>query len=107
MRWTWMCLSLLFCGSAWAQETVVYSKYKRAGKKWVSILQREDGRGKSLGSVSLDRVGWIARAIIPALVEGQKPRSPPFEVGAEGHLLIVHREVRETAAETALASPDA
>ena len=45
------------------------------------------------------RVRWIPGTVIPALVEGQKPRTFTREVRAEPHLLVVHREVCHAAAE--------
>ena len=41
----------------------------------------------------LPRVGRVARAVVPAAVEGEEARSLPLEVGAEAHLALVHREV--------------
>ena len=45
------------------------------------------------------RVGRIARAVVPALVEGQEPRGLALEVRAHPHLVVVHREVHHAAAE--------
>ncbi len=42
-------------------------------------------------------VGWIARATVPALVERQEPRRLALQLGAETHLDIVHRHVRDAA----------
>ena len=39
----------------------------------------------------------VAGAVVPALVERQEPRRLALEVGAEVHLLLVHREVRHAA----------
>jgi hypothetical protein len=35
------------------------------------------------------RVGRVAGAVVPALVEGEEPRLLPFEVGAETDLMVV------------------
>ena len=45
------------------------------------------------------RVGRVARAVVPAAIEGQEPRGLPLEVGAEAHLALVHREVGHASAE--------
>ena len=44
-------------------------------------------------------VGWIAPAVIPALVEWQEPGILAPEVGAEPHLLVVHGEMGQAAPE--------
>ena len=45
------------------------------------------------------RVGRVAGAVVPALVEGPEPRGLALEVCAVLHLVVVHREVRHRAAE--------
>ena len=45
------------------------------------------------------RVGRVARAVVPAPVERQEPRRLAGETGAELHLALVHREVRDAAPE--------
>ena len=45
------------------------------------------------------RVGRVPGAVVPSLVEGQEPRVPAAEVRAHAHLLVVHGEVDEAAAE--------
>ena len=45
------------------------------------------------------RVGRIARAVVPAQVEGQEPRGLALQVRAEAHLVVVHGEVHHAAAE--------
>ena len=51
--------------------------------------------------VGLDpvRIGRIAGAVIPSAVERQEPRCLAFQVGAETDLIVVHGEMRHTAAE--------
>ena len=44
-------------------------------------------------------VGRVARAVVPAEVERQEPRSLALQVGAEAHLVVVHGEVHDAAAE--------
>ena len=44
------------------------------------------------------RVGQVARAVVPAAVEGQKPRRLALQVRAEANLAFVHREVGHAAA---------
>ena len=43
-------------------------------------------------------MGRVARAVVPAAIEGEEARSLPPEFGAEAHLALVHREVRHAAA---------
>src|SRR5262245_45090494 len=38
------------------------------------------------------RVRRVARAVVPALIEWQEPRSLALEMRAEVHLLVIHRE---------------
>ena len=45
------------------------------------------------------RVGRVAGAVVPALVEGQEPRTLALEMRAEPHLVVVHREVGYAASE--------
>ncbi len=45
------------------------------------------------------RVRRVARAVVPAAVERQEPRPLALEMGAELHLTLVHREVRDAATE--------
>ena len=45
------------------------------------------------------RVGWITRAIVPALVEGEEPRGLALELRAHPDLRVIHREVDRAAAE--------
>ncbi len=45
------------------------------------------------------RIRRVPGAVVPALVEGQKPRALSIEVRAELHRVVVHREVRHAAAE--------
>ena len=45
------------------------------------------------------RVGRIARAVVPTLIERQKPRCFSLEVGAETHLVVIHREMRHATTE--------
>ena len=45
------------------------------------------------------RVGRVACAVVPALVEGQEPRAFALQVRAEAHLVIIDREVDDAAAE--------
>jgi len=45
------------------------------------------------------RIGRIASTIVPALVEREKPGGFALEIGAEEDLLIIHREVHQTAPE--------
>ena len=45
------------------------------------------------------RVGRVPGAVVPSLVEGQEPGVPAAEVRAHAHLLVVHGEVDEAAAE--------
>ena len=42
-------------------------------------------------------VGRIAGAVVPAEIEGQKPRSLALEVSAKAHLVVVHGEVDHAA----------
>lgn len=74
----------------------------------VFIPDRVQYMGKGLHRADDDllavRVRRIARTVVPALIEGQKPgiRGPPLgtlECGAHGHRLIVHRKVHHAAAE--------
>ena len=44
-------------------------------------------------------VGRVAGSVVPATVEGQEPRRPPGEVGAELGLLVVEGEVDDAAPE--------
>jgi len=44
-------------------------------------------------------IGRIARAVIPALIEGQEPRALALQLGAEAHLVLVDGEVNDAAAE--------
>ena len=44
-------------------------------------------------------VGRVARAVVPAAVEGQEPRCLALEVRAEANVVFVDREVRDAAAE--------
>ena len=43
------------------------------------------------------RVRRITRAVVVALVEGQKPRTLPVQLGAHPYLAVVHREVHHAA----------
>ena len=61
-------------------------------------LRREDAFPKIIRFESF-RVGRIARAVIPALVERQKPRRLAFQVRAKHHRLVVHREMHHAAPE--------
>ena len=45
------------------------------------------------------RIGRIARAIVVALIEGQKPRALALEMGTETHLVIVHSKMHGATAE--------
>ena len=45
------------------------------------------------------RIRRIARAVIPAEVEGQEPRALAVQMRAEAHLVVVHCEVHHAAAE--------
>src|SRR5262249_26121672 len=45
------------------------------------------------------RVGRITRAIVAALVEGQKPRTLTLKTGAEANLLFIHGKVGHASAE--------
>ena len=64
---------------------------------------REPGLGQNLlpQVVGLEAalVGRVAGPVVPALVEGQKPRILALEVRAHPHFLVVHREVHHAAAE--------
>ncbi len=45
------------------------------------------------------RIGWVARAVVIALVEGEKPGVLALEMGAEAHLVVIHREMHHAAPE--------
>ena len=64
---------------------------------------REPGLGQNLFPqvVGFDAglVGRVAGPVIPALVEGQKPRILGLKVRAHPHFLVVHREVHHAPAE--------
>ena len=60
--------------------------------------RREDALPEVVGLEPV-RVRRVARAVVPAQVEGQEPRALALEVRAEAHLVLVHREVHHAAAE--------
>ena len=41
----------------------------------------------------------IPGAVVPALVEGEKPGSLPLQMSAHPHFVIIHCEMNDTAAE--------
>ena len=45
------------------------------------------------------RVRRVARTVVPAAIERQEPRRLSLEIGAELHLALIHREVRDAAPE--------
>ena len=45
------------------------------------------------------RVGRVARAVVPALVEGQEPRGLALQVRAHPRLVVIHGEVHHAAPE--------
>src|SRR5690242_1729817 len=45
------------------------------------------------------RVGWVSRAVVPALVERQEPGCLTLEMCAKTHFVFVQREVRDAPAE--------
>ncbi len=55
-------------------------------------LRRENPLPQVIGLQSV-RVGWVARAVVPALVERQKPRALALELRAHPHLAVVHRQM--------------
>ena len=62
-------------------------------------LSRQDASPEVVGFDPL-RVGRIARAVVPTLVEGKEPGIIPLEVGAETYFLVVHREMRHATPES-------
>ena len=46
------------------------------------------------------RVGWIARTIVPALIEQEEPRVFPFQGGTHRYFAIIDRKVHDAALET-------
>ena len=44
-------------------------------------------------------IGRVARAVIPALIEGQEPRALTLEVGAHAHLVVIHGKMHDAAPE--------
>jgi hypothetical protein len=44
-------------------------------------------------------IGRISRAIVPTLVKRQEPRAFALEMGAEPHLMVIHREMGDASAE--------
>ena len=59
----------------------------------------EDALPEVVGLESV-RVGRVARAVVPALVERQEPGALALQVGAEAHLVVVHGEMRRRSGRT-------
>jgi len=52
-----------------------------------------------VGGLEAVGIGRIARAIVPAFVEGQEPRIGALQVRAHAHFLVIHGKVHHTAPE--------
>ena len=60
-------------------------------------LRGEDALPQVVG-LEAGGVGRIAGAVVPALVEGQKPRNLALQVGTHPDFVVIHREVDHAAA---------
>ena len=71
--------------------------YKRQLQDVGEAGRREDAPPQVVGLEAV-RVGWVAGAVVPALVEGEEPGGLALQLRTHANLLVVHGEVDGAAA---------